>query len=95
MVVRRDDVKTSADGIFLSRNLCASSRVTIKAWFDLVGCDGLFVALEDDGKVDVEENAGSARIDKRVREVDDGECAALHCDAVAFETQALLYALPL
>jgi hypothetical protein len=53
------------------------------------------VALEDDGKVDVEENAGSARIDKRVREVDDGECAALHCDAVAFETQALLYALPL
>jgi hypothetical protein len=53
------------------------------------------VALEDDGKADVEENAGGACVDERIGEVDDGECAALDCDAVAFETQALLYALPL
>jgi hypothetical protein len=30
IVVMRDDVKTSAEGIFLSRNLCASSRVTMR-----------------------------------------------------------------
>jgi hypothetical protein len=47
-----------------------------EAWFDLVGCDGLFVALEDDGEADVKENAGGVCVSERIGEVDDGKCAA-------------------